>query len=66
MSTLARSKRITLDVAADRYGVSVATLRRAIYRGDLPAYRLGARVLRVEEADVAALFERVQSAGDAQ
>ncbi|GGF46582.1 excisionase family DNA-binding protein [Ornithinimicrobium tianjinense] len=63
---LARSKRISLEAAADRYGVSVDTLRRRITDGSLPAYRMGARLIRVEEADVAALFQPVQSVGGAR
>lgn len=62
MSRLAKSRRMSLGEAAEIYGITQATLRRRINDGSLPAFRLGTRVIRVEEADVAALFEPVQSA----
>ncbi len=46
----------TLREAADRLGVSDRTLRRRIADGDLMAYRLGKRLIRVRTADVDALL----------
>jgi excisionase family DNA binding protein len=45
---------LTPQAAAERAGVAVATIRRAIKRGDLPAFRIaqGRLVrLRVEDLD---------------
>lgn len=42
----------SLSDAAERTGLSVRTLRRRIAAGQLPAYRSGPRVLRVDPADV--------------
>lgn len=46
----------TLREAADRLGVSDRTLRRRIADGDLIAYRLGKRLIRVRTTDVDALL----------
>lgn len=42
----------SLADAAERTGLSIRTLRRRIAAGQLPAYRTGPRVLRVDPADV--------------
>jgi excisionase family DNA binding protein len=42
---------------ADRLGISSASVRRLILRGELPAKKLG-RTFVVEPADVAALLKR--------
>ena len=42
----------SLADAAERTGLSVRTLRRRIAAGQLPGYRSGPRVLRVDPADV--------------
>jgi len=39
---------VSLQHAAEYLGVSVKTVRRMIARGDLPAYRLGPRMIRVD------------------
>lgn len=49
--------------AAEYLGVTDRTLRRMIAAGDLPAYRLGKRLLRVDLADVDALLRRVPATG---
>lgn len=46
---------LSLVEAADRLGVSTKTVRRRIAEGDLIAYRLGPRLLRVDAASVNAL-----------
>jgi excisionase family DNA binding protein len=49
----------TLRRAAERNSVSVDTIRRRIATGELKAYRLGKRVIRVDLADVDALFQPI-------
>lgn len=41
---------ITLAAAADRLSVSIKTVRRMVSRGDLPAKRIGSRLIRVPAA----------------
>jgi excisionase family DNA binding protein len=49
----------SLDQAAEHLDVSTATIRRMISRGELPAYRLGKRLLRVDMNEVeAAIYVR--------
>jgi excisionase family DNA binding protein len=48
---------LTLDQAAARVQLSARTLRRAIQRGDLRAYRVGGRIWRLRPADVDAYIE---------
>lgn len=56
------TKRISLQEAAVRLGVSVKTIRRRVADGSLPAERVGSRLLRVAEDDVEALGKRVPTA----
>ena len=42
----------SLAEAAERTKMSVKTLRRRIASGELPAYRCGSRILRVDPDDV--------------
>ena len=42
----------SLTEAAERTKMSVKTLRRRIASGELPAYRCGSRILRVDPNDV--------------
>ena len=51
-STKSRRQFESLADAAERTGLSIRTLRRRIAAGQLPAYRSGPRVLRVDPADV--------------
>jgi excisionase family DNA binding protein len=54
---------ISLADAAERWSVDVATLRRAIARGELPGYRLrGGRTIRVSIEELDALFRRIPTA----
>jgi excisionase family DNA binding protein len=46
---------ITLAEAADRLSVSIKTCRRMIARGDLPAKRIGSRLIRVPVAALEAV-----------
>lgn len=43
---------ITKQEAADRLTVSVRTLEGMIQRGVLPAYRIGPKLVRIEEAEI--------------
>ena len=49
----------SLDQAAERTGVCVRTLRRRISAGDLPAYRLGPRLIRVNPDDVDRMLTKI-------
>lgn len=64
MTTPTKSRRQfeSLADAAERTGLSIRTLRRRIAAGQLPAYRSGPRVLRVDPADVDRLMVLVPTA----
>ncbi|WP_082683836.1 MULTISPECIES: helix-turn-helix domain-containing protein [unclassified Mycobacterium] len=47
--------RLTLHQAAERVGLSEKTLRRYVSDGRLRAYRVGARAIRIDTADLDAL-----------
>lgn len=49
--------------AADYLGVTERTLRRYVASGQLPAYRLGPRLLRFKQSDLDALLQPVPTAG---
>jgi excisionase family DNA binding protein len=49
----------TIQRAAERNAISVDTVRRLIARGDLKAYRLGERIIRVDLAEVDSLFRPI-------
>ena len=46
---------VTVDEVAEALGVHRRTVRRWIERGDLPAHRVGPRLLRVRVEDLEAL-----------
>jgi excisionase family DNA binding protein len=50
---------LTLQEAAERYHVSVMTLRRRIRSGQLSAVRCGARLIRISDAALDQLFTPV-------
>jgi excisionase family DNA binding protein len=54
---------VTIKDAAQYLGITTRTLRRLIAAGDLPAYRLGDRLIRLDQGDVDALLRRVPTAG---
>lgn len=57
---------ITLDEAAELYGVSRRTIRRYVSEGRLRAYRLGPRLLRLDADEVnKQLFSRPIGGGAA-
>lgn len=43
---------LSVAEAATRHGVDHKTIRRAIARGDIPARRLGPRLIRIRVADL--------------
>lgn len=53
----------SLGEAAEILGVTDRTLRNYIARGKLPAYRIGARIVRVRRTDLESLFHRIPVAG---
>ena len=52
-------KYISQQDAADQLGVSVKTIRRSIAAGRLTGYRVGGRLLRVDQAEVAAMLRPI-------
>ena len=50
---------LSLQEAARIYGVSVDTLRRRVIAGDLPASRLGQRLIRVRVDDLEHMFRPI-------
>lgn len=59
-STLARRRSlITQAQAAEFLGVTDRTIRNYVSRGILPAYRVGGRVVRIDQADVDRLLRRI-------
>lgn len=48
---------ITKKEASERLGIGVRTLEGFIGRGQLPVYRIGPRLVRIEEADLEAFLE---------
>ena len=47
---------VTMEQAAEYLGVVPLTIRRRIAAGQLKAYRLGPRIVRVDMADVEAML----------
>lgn len=54
---------IRQEAAAERWDVSVDTIRRLIRDGKLPAYRLNGRIIRVRIDDVDRCFKPIPTAG---
>jgi excisionase family DNA binding protein len=50
---------ISLREAASIYAVSTYTLRRRIASGDLPAVKLGYKIIRIRVADLEGLFPAI-------
>lgn len=63
MSTANRRQWLTQEEAADYLKITPRTVRRMVSSGQLPAFRLGPRLLRIDLADVDALLRRVPTAG---
>lgn len=57
---------VSLTLAAERFDLSVRTLRRYIAEGRLPAYRIaGTHTIRVRVTDVQALLAPIPTNPDA-
>lgn len=57
---LDESKRfVSQDAAAERWDVSVDTIRRMIASGKITGYRLNGRIIRVDLAEVDAAFRPI-------
>jgi excisionase family DNA binding protein len=53
---------LTISEAAEQLGVHEDTVRRMIAAGRLPAFRVGARLIRVKSEDVAAVARPLATA----
>jgi excisionase family DNA binding protein len=53
----------TVSSAAEYLGVSTKTLRRMIARGDLRAFRMGSRMIRVDRAELDELLRPIPTVG---
>lgn len=53
---------IRQEVAAERWDVSVDTIRRMIAKGQIRGYRLNNRIIRVDMDEVDAAFRLIPSA----
>lgn len=56
MSTKTTPIWLSISQAADKFGVHKNTIRNLIRRGELPASRIGERIIRISESDLQALF----------
>ena len=54
---------VSQDAAAERWGVSVDTIRRMISSGKITGYRLNNRIIRVDLAEVDAAFRPIPVGG---
>jgi excisionase family DNA binding protein len=52
----------TPQAAAELLGITERTLRRMIASGDLPAYRLGPRLVRIKDSDLMAMLRPIPTA----
>ena len=48
---------LTLEDLVERLQLSMSTIRRLVTAGEIPAFKLGARVLRVRRSDYEAYLE---------
>jgi excisionase family DNA binding protein len=53
---------MTQKQAAEKIKVTVATVRSMIDRGELPAYRLGPRVVRIRRSDLDSVLTPIEAA----
>ena len=54
----------SIQAAADRLGCTTRTVRRMISRGDLAAYRVGPRLIRVDLNEVDNVLRPIPTAGN--
>ena len=57
---------IRQEAAAERWDVSVDTIRRLIAAGKITGYRLNGRIIRVDEAEVDACFRPIPTVRQAR
>jgi excisionase family DNA binding protein len=57
------SNPVSIKDCAAYFNVSRDTIRRAIARGDLKAYRVGTKIIRVDMDDAAGLFRTIPTVG---
>lgn len=55
---MATSKLLRISEAADRLGLKPATIRKMLYRRELPVVRPTKRAVRIREEDIEALIKR--------
>lgn len=55
---MAASKLLRISEAADRLGLKPATIRKMLYRRELPVVRPTKRAVRIKEEDIEALIKR--------
>jgi excisionase family DNA binding protein len=65
MTAVDISSWVTINEVAQYLHCTTRTVRRLIATGDLPAYRLGDRMIRLDMRDVDGLLRRVPTAGGA-
>ena len=56
---------ITQEAGAERWDVSVDTVRRLISSGKLTGYRLNGRIIRIDQDELDACFKVIPTAGGA-
>ena len=54
----------SLKEGAERFNVSTWTIRRLIASGELRAYRLGTKLIRIDMDELAELFRPIPAVGD--
>ena len=54
---------VSQETAAERWDVSVDTIRRLIRQGKITGYRLNGRIIRVDVAEVDAAFKPIPTSG---
>ncbi len=61
-SAVVTSQWLTLAQAAEILGVCTRTIRRRISAGDLPAYKIGRKTIRIKIADLDRISQRIPAA----
>ena len=61
-SAVATSQWLTLAQAAEILGVCTRTIRRRIAAGELPAYKIGRKAIRIKIADLDRISQRIPAA----
>jgi excisionase family DNA binding protein len=65
--TATQSRRwLTQAEAAEYLNVTDRTIRALVRRGELPAYRVGARMIRIDARDLDALLKPIPAVGGDQ